>query len=165
MLSIMHISQQFVGVHALQDVSFTVNNGERLGLIGPNGSGKTTLFNVITGLYKPHQGQIKLSNKDITSLPPHAITQLGITRTFQNLRVFPQMTVFENIWVAQHSLESNPAREQKDHILEILDAVGLIQRNDELAENLPLAEQRRLELARAIIRKPQVLLLDEPAGA
>ena len=164
MLSIEHICKQFAGVQALQDISLTINTGERLGLIGPNGSGKTTLLNVITGLYKPTHGQIKLAEKNIAGLQPHTISQLGITRTFQNLRIFPQMTVLENIWVAQHSLKKISTRKQRDHILELLDGVDLLNRCEELAENLPLAEQRRLELARAIVRKPRILLLDEPAG-
>ena len=146
-----------------------------LGLIGPNGSGKTTLFNVITGVHAADAGRVVLRDADITRSTPAGIVRLGIARTFQNLRIFQRMSVRDNVWVAQHSLPgvgplgllsnlSAAERERRAEIDTLLDAVGLADRRDALAGSLPLPDQRRLELARALARSPALLLLDEPAG-
>ena len=146
-----------------------------VGLIGPNGSGKTTLFNVITGVHAADSGRVLLRDEDITRSTPAAVVRLGIARTFQNLRIFQRMSVRENVWVAQHSLpgvgpmallsnRSEAERARRAEVDGLLDAVGLADRRNVLAGSLPLPEQRRLELARALARSPALLLLDEPAG-
>ncbi|HEA65971.1 MAG TPA: ABC transporter ATP-binding protein [Desulfobacterales bacterium] len=173
-LKIDYLSQQFEAVKALIDVDLEVSPGEVLGLIGPNGSGKTTLLNVITGLYAPTQGEIFFKSQKINGLKTYQIIHLGISRTFQNLRIYGRMTVFNNIWGAQHSLSDRGIRRQflmsrnqkkdREKVNHLLDLVGLYERREWLAKQLPLPDQRRLELARALIRAPQLLLLDEPAG-
>jgi len=173
-LRIESLSRHFGAVQALVDVNLAITPGQVVGLIGPNGSGKTTLLNVITGVYGATRGQIYFQSRKIGGLSAFQIIQLGIARTFQNLRVYARMTVFDNVWGAQHSLSNGgigqqflTSRKQKkdrqeiDHMLEL---VGLYPRRQWLAKQLPLADQRRLELARALIRDPALLLLDEPAG-
>ncbi len=166
---------RFGGVEALSDLSVDIPEGAVFGLIGPNGSGKTTLFNVVTGLHAPTAGRVMLGARNIAGMKPHAIVRLGVSRTFQNLRIYERMTVFENVWAAQHGMpdvrltdllfsrggEEDRRREAVDRLLELTD---LGSRRDDLAKSLPLPEQRRLELARALARSPEVLLLDEPAG-
>ena len=175
MLSVEGLSRSFGGVVALAELDLRVAPGEVLGLIGPNGSGKTTLFNVLTGVYPVDQGTIRLHGEDITNLNPPAIVRRGVVRTFQNLRIYRRMTVFDNVWVAQHSLPgvgwreliiARPAAERarRAEVERLLEATGLADRAHLLAGELPLPEQRRLELARALVRAPDLLLLDEPAG-
>ena len=175
MLKVEGLSRTFGGVEALVGVDLDVADGEVLGLIGPNGSGKTTLFNVLTGVYPSHAGRILLRGEDITNRKPHEIIRRGVARTFQNLRIYQRMTVFENVWAAQHSLPGigraelfvsrrAPERARRDEVERLLDVTGLADRADLLAGGLPLPDQRRLELARALARAPDLLLLDEPAG-
>ena len=175
MLRIESLSRSFGGVAALEELNFVVGDGEVVGLIGPNGSGKTTLFNVITGVHAADSGRVFLRDEDITRRTPAGIVRRGIARTFQNLRIFQRMSVRENVWVAQHSLpdvgpmallsnRSAAERTRRAEVDGLLDAVGLADRRDALAGSLPLPEQRRLELARALVRSPALLLLDEPAG-
>ncbi|MDD9992064.1 MAG: ABC transporter ATP-binding protein [Rhodospirillales bacterium] len=175
MLRVEGLSRSFGGVAALEALDLTVADGEVVGLIGPNGSGKTTLFNVITGVHAADTGRVLLRDKDITKSTPAGIVRLGIARTFQNLRIFQRMSVRENVWVAQHSLpdvgpmallsnRSAAERARRAEVDRLLDAVGLADRRDALAGSLPLPDQRRLELARALVRSPSLLLLDEPAG-
>ena len=175
MLKVEGLSRMFGGVEALVGLDLQVHNGSVLGLIGPNGSGKTTLFNVLTGVYPADSGRIYLRGKDVTNLKPQQIIRHGVARTFQNLRLYHRMTVFDNVWVAQHSLPDvglrelilarrNPERVRREAVVAMLDVTGLADHADQLAGGLPLPQQRRLELARALIRSPDLLLLDEPAG-
>lgn len=175
MLKVEGLSRMFDGVEALVGLDLQVHNGSVLGLIGPNGSGKTTLFNVLTGVYPADSGRIYLRGKDVTNLKPQQIIRHGVARTFQNLRLYHRMTVFDNVWVAQHSLPDvglrelilarrNPERVRREAVVAMLDVTGLADHADQLAGGLPLPQQRRLELARALIRSPDLLLLDEPAG-
>ena len=175
MLRVEGLSHHFDGVEALVELNLRVAEGDVVGLIGPNGSGKTTLLNVITGVYKPTSGRIRFHDREISGLEPHEIITLGIARTFQNLRIYNRMTVSANVWVAQHSLPGVSLRElvlarpdkerrHREKIERLLELVGLAERRDTLAQNLTLQDQRRLELARALVRSPELLLLDEPAG-
>ncbi len=175
MLKADKVSRRFGGVEALTDLDLAVGSGEIIGLIGPNGSGKTTFFNVVTGVYPPTQGRIEIAGRDVTGQSPERIVRTGAARTFQNLRIYSRMTVFENVWVAQTGLPDmtlrdllfasrTRERERCDRVDYLLDRAGLADRRDVLAANLPLPDQRRLELARALVRDPALLLLDEPAG-
>ena len=172
MLRIEGLSRSFGGVAALEALDLAVADGEVVGLIGPNGSGKTTLFNAITGVHQADTGRVLLRDEDITRSTPARIVRLGIARTFQNLRIFQRMSVRENVWVAQHSLPgvgllsvgSAAERARRAEVDRLLEAVGLADRREVLAGSLPLPDQRRLELARALVRSPALLLLDEPAG-
>jgi branched-chain amino acid transport system ATP-binding protein len=160
MLRIEHLSQRFGGLEALSGVDFEVGEGEVFGLIGPNGSGKTTLFNVITGLYSASEGRVLLDGRDVTRLAPHKVARLGIARTFQTPRIYSRMTVLENVRAPlQIARRSGP-----DPVPELLVGAGLGSRAGMLAKNLPLPDQRRLELVRALAASPKVVLLDEPAG-
>jgi ABC-type branched-subunit amino acid transport system ATPase component len=173
-LELDNLTKHFGGVRAVDGVSLTVNVGEVLGLIGPNGSGKSTMVNLICGLFPLTAGRVIFKGQDISNLPPHERVSLGIARTFQNIRLFGQLTVWQNLWVAQNSSEQrkeNPlrrwfgggraAREETGHVLEFFD---LAHKRDELAGNLAFGEQRRLEFARAFAAKPALILLDEPAA-
>ncbi len=175
MLRIDGVSKNFGAVQALDRVGFEVPRGSVFGLIGPNGSGKTTLFNAITGIGPTSEGRIRYRDHDITDLKPHEIAKLGIARTFQNLKLFARMTVFDNVLGAQTSLPEVrfwqhivPSRtaeaERTGRVMALLEMVGLAHRRNDLAQELPLGDQRRLELARALAREPELLLLDEPAG-
>jgi len=169
MLRVEGLGHYFDGVEALAEIDLEIAEHDVVGLIGPNGSGKSTLLNMITGIYKPSAGQIRFRERIISGMVPHEIVSLGIARTFQNLRIYKRMTVADNIWAAQHSLPGVSLRDfrsgkQDDQIEQLIDVVGLGPRRDELAQTLPLADQRRLELARALVRSPDLLLLDEPAG-
>ena len=175
MLTIDRLSRSFGGVAALDALDLAVGEGEVVGLIGPNGSGKTTLFNVITGVHAADSGGVLLHGEDIAGDTPARIIRRGVARTFQNLRIFQRMSVLDNVWVAQHSLpevglmglltpRSGAERARRAQVEHLLDAVGLADRRDALAGSLPLPDQRRLELARALARSPSLLLLDEPAG-
>jgi branched-chain amino acid transport system ATP-binding protein len=175
LLQVENLTRRFGALEALADVSVTVDEGEVFGLIGPNGSGKTTFFNVITGIYPPSLGRILLDGQSIGGMPPHEVSRQGMARTFQNLRLVPQMSVFDNIWLAQHQrpgmtlldvLSIGGARERarRSEVEELMAKCGLADMRDSLASDLPLPDQRRLEIARALARKPRLLLLDEPAG-
>ena len=175
MLEIEHVSRSFGGVKALAKLDLSLDPGIVLGLIGPNGSGKTTLFNVLSGVYPADSGTIFLRCKNITNSMPQEIIRFGIARTFQNLRLYKRMTVFDNVWIAQHSLPDVTLRElilasrkkeksRRQQVQHLLEVTGLIDHSEQLAGGLPLPQQRRLELARALVRSPDLLLLDEPAG-
>ncbi len=177
-LQISQVSISFGGLQALQDVSFDISAGEIVGLIGPNGAGKTTLFNVVTGLYPAEAGQISFYGEDLLRYSPHKRSALGIARTFQNLELFKDMTVLENILVGMHvhlraQLWSVAGRfpwvrleEKEARVLgkQILAFVGLSEHQDRRAGNLAFGHQRLLEIARALAVRPKLLLLDEPAA-
>jgi branched-chain amino acid transport system ATP-binding protein len=173
-LDLQGLTKHFGGVRAVDGIDLTVSRGEIVGLIGPNGSGKSTIVNLICGLLPPTAGRVVFNGADISRLPPHARVTLGIARTFQNIRLFGQLTVWQNLWVAQNSGEqrsqnflprwlggSSGAWEEINRTLEFFD---LAYKRDELAANLAFGEQRRLEFARALAAKPALLLLDEPAA-
>ena len=172
------LRKEFGGLIAVNNVSFTVPRGKVISLIGPNGAGKTTFFNMLTGVYKPTGGSITFLGEDVTGKPPHAITQRGIGRTFQNIRLFQNMTALENVLVGMHArLRANlfnsilrtpgvkrEEKEARERALELLEFTGLRRKAQETAKNLPYGDQRRLEVARALATKPQLLLLDEPTA-
>jgi branched-chain amino acid transport system ATP-binding protein len=173
-LDLQGLTKHFGGVRAVDGIDLTVSRGEIVGLIGPNGSGKSTIVNLICGLLPPTAGRVVFNGADISRLPPHARVTLGIARTFQNIRLFGQLTVWQNLWVAQNSGEqrsqnflprwlggSSGTWEEINRTLEFFD---LAHKRDELAANLAFGEQRRLEFARALAAKPALLLLDEPAA-
>lgn len=164
MLEVEHVSRAFNGLRALSDVSLTVEAGELLGLIGPNGSGKSTLLNVISGIYPPDSGAITLLGTRIDTAPTHALAALGLARTFQTPRLYQRMTVRENLEAARHGTAAHRASTAATRADELLERAGLDGRADELATSLSLPEQRRLELIRAHVSDPKLVLLDEPAG-
>jgi len=157
LLSAEHVTRRFGGVVAVDDVSLAVESGQIAGLIGPNGAGKTTLFNLITRLYRPDAGEISFDGESLLRTPPHRIVRRGIARTFQNVELFPTMTVLENVLVGSHARGRRPARE-------LLDELGLGEVAHRPAAGLPFGTMKRLELARALASGPRLLLLDEPAG-
>jgi ABC-type branched-subunit amino acid transport system ATPase component len=174
-LELRRAARHFGGVRAVDGLDLKVNEGEIFGLIGPNGSGKSTAVNVITGLFPLTAGEIRFEARSIDGLPTHRRLQLGIARTFQNIRLFGQLTVWQNLWVAQNSPQDRARRgflarwlggqkDVRDEIGDLLEFSGLGARQDELASNLSFGEQRRLELARALATRPRLLLLDEPAA-
>ena len=164
-LSIEGLTRNFGGLRALDDVSFDVPRGSIFALIGPNGSGKTTLFNVVTGALAPTTGTIRFQGEVISGVKTHEIVRRGIGRTFQNIRLFTRMSVFQNVWVAARpSRDGNGGRTERQRVDELLELTGLAARRHELVENLNFGEQRRLELARALATEPTLLLLDEPAA-
>ena len=177
-LDALAVTKIFGGIAALDRVDLSVREGEILGLIGPNGAGKTTFFNVLSGLYKPERGEILFRGRAIHGLAPHEIAAAGIARTFQNIRLFPNMTAMENVMVARHCRTRSEffstifltprfrAQEQEvqRRAREYLDIVGLLDRGNALAKNLPYGDQRKLEIARALAVEPQLLLLDEPTA-
>jgi branched-chain amino acid transport system ATP-binding protein len=172
------LRKEFGGLVAVNNVDFTVPRGKVISLIGPNGAGKTTFFNMLTGVYKPTAGRVTLLGEDVTGKPPHAITARGVGRTFQNIRLFQNMTALENVMVGMHSrMHANlfnsilrtpkVKREEKqvrERGLELLEYTGLRRKAGEIARNLPYGDQRRLEVARALATEPQLLLLDEPTA-
>ena len=178
MLECNHTTICFGGLTAVNDLNLCVKDGEIVGLIGPNGAGKTTAFNMITGVYKPTSGNITWDGTDITKLKPHQITKLGLARTFQNIRLFSEMNVLENVMVAENlranfnlfesvlHLPGYCRRERfaKEDALSLLHQVGLEEHAYDSATSLPYGEQRRLEIVRALATKPKLLLLDEPAA-
>jgi branched-chain amino acid transport system ATP-binding protein len=178
LLETKNLTKHFGGLKALDGVDMRVERERIVSIIGPNGAGKTTFFNCITGMYQPTKGTIGFLDRDVTSMPPHEITALGIARTFQNIRLFRGMTCVENVMVAGHCRTFagvigalfRPAkviREERDtgyRSIDILKFVGLEDRQDALAANLSYGEQRRLEIARALGTEPHLLLLDEPAA-
>jgi branched-chain amino acid transport system ATP-binding protein len=157
------VSKNFGGLSAVTNVDFYVNQGEILGLIGPNGAGKTTLFNLITGALAARSGEIKFNDKSISRLRPHEICRHGIARTFQSVKIFGDMTVLEHVLLASNFGGAGriPAKDIKKEALEILDFVGLSGMENVRAHDLTLPRQKRLEVARALATKPQVLMLDE----
>ncbi|MGQ9510928.1 MAG: ABC transporter ATP-binding protein [Thermaceae bacterium] len=177
-LEVQGVTKRFGGLVAVNNVSLSVNQGEIFSIIGPNGAGKTTLFNLLTGIYPPDEGQIFLFGKNITGFPPDKVAQAGVGRTFQNIRLFGGMTVLENVLVGRHihthvpyfhallrtALARREERKAKEEAMALLAYMGLEERANELAKNLPYGEQRRLEIARALALKPRLLLLDEPAA-
>jgi branched-chain amino acid transport system ATP-binding protein len=178
LLAVSDVTKRFGGLNALSSVSLSVQPGEIFGLIGPNGAGKTTLFNCIAGLYHPTSGSIDLDGAPIAGLKPHAVAALGLARTFQNVRLFANMSVVENVMVGRHVrsragvlgavLRGPRARAEeraiRERSMELLDRVGLADRADQLARHLPYGDQRRLEIARALATEPRLLALDEPAA-
>jgi len=172
------VSVYFGGVAALADLSMTIDKGEILGVIGPNGSGKTTFINVLTKMYVANEGTIDFKGERIDHLPPHQITDKGIARTFQNLRIFKNLSVLDNVIIGAHrhirtnffSLFLRPGhhlseeRKARRQAMELLELMGLSRKVHELAKNLPYGEQRRLEMARALATEPDLLLLDEPTA-
>jgi len=172
------VRKEFGGLVAVNDVDFEVPRGKVVSLIGPNGAGKTTFFNMLTGVYKPTGGRIVFDGVDVSDKPPHAITALGVGRTFQNIRLFQHMTSLENVLVGMHcrmrggifgSILRTPRvrreeRDARERARELLRFSGLRGRDNEMARNLPYGDQRRLEVARALATDPKLLLLDEPTA-
>lgn len=183
-LDVSHLTMDFGGLRALDDVSLTIERGEIMALIGPNGAGKTTFFNCITGIYTPTAGDIVIQKPDggkrepINGLKPNQVTERGMARTFQNIRLFPNMTVLENVMIGRHCRthagiagailrDPRTRREEQDVVdysYTILEKIGLADHVNDLAKNLPYGAQRRLEIARALATEPFLLLLDEPAA-
>ena len=158
LLSLEHVTRRFGGVVAVDDVSLAVERGQIAGLIGPNGAGKTTLFNLITRLYRPDSGEIAFEGRSLLRTPPHRVVRRGIARTFQNVELFPTMTVLENVLVGAH------ARRGDSDPVDLLDELGLAAVAQRRAAELPFGTMKRVELARALASAPRLLLLDEPAG-
>ncbi|HEY7601326.1 MAG TPA: ABC transporter ATP-binding protein [Methylomirabilota bacterium] len=177
-LEVRDLSVHFGGIRAVSGASLAVREGEIRSIIGPNGAGKTTIFNAVTGLCRPTAGDVRLRGRPISKLSPHARARLGVARTFQNIRLFRDLTVGENVRVARYgraragllgALFRTPAfRRERDEahrsVRALLDGVGLRGRGNELARGLPYGDQKRVELARALAAEPSVLLLDEPAA-
>jgi len=177
-LVVKDITKRFGGLVAIDQVSLEVSRGQIFSVIGPNGAGKTSLFNVLTGVYQPDAGSIHWEGKRISHLAPEWIARRGVARTFQNIRLFGAMTVYENILVAQHChytynvfdamLRSRRFHRQErrstNKVIDLLDYFGFRERAEELARNLPYGDQRKLEIARALALEPRLLLLDEPAA-
>ena len=177
-LSMRGVSKRFGGLQALSNVSLTIERGDIYGVIGPNGAGKTTLFNVLTGLYQPDEGEFDFDGEPLRVEKPHQVAARGIARTFQNIRLFHNMTALENVMVGRHVrtragvfgaiLRGAKTRAEEASIatraLQLLEYVGLKHRRDFLAKNLPYGDQRRLEIARAMATDPLLLALDEPAA-
>jgi branched-chain amino acid transport system ATP-binding protein len=173
-----NVRKEFGGLVAVNDVDLTIPERSIVSLIGPNGAGKTTLFNMLTGVYKPTAGRIEFAGENVTGKPPHAITERGIGRTFQNIRLFQTMTARENVMVGMHSrlkggivrsVIRTPALKKEEEranarARELLEFSGLRGRDEEYARNLSYGDQRRLEVARALATEPKLLLLDEPTA-
>ena len=175
MLELKNLSKNFGGVRAVDKLTATREKGEIFGLIGPNGSGKSTIVNLICGVFSASEGAILLNGKDLGTMPPHRRLRAGIARTFQNIRLFGELTVWQNLWVARNSIEDvarqgflsrwfGSTKRVREEIDEMLEFADLADKGEELAGNLAFGEQRRLELARALATKPRMLLLDEPAA-
>lgn len=177
-LEVKNLSIQFGGLHAVDNFNIQINQGELYGLIGPNGAGKTTVFNLLTGVYKPTEGIIKLDGVDITGKNPIEINKAGVARTFQNIRLFKDMTVLDNVKAGLHNNYKYSTftgvfrlpkyfkveKQMNEKAMELLKVFGLDAFADYLAGNLPYGEQRKLEIARALATEPKLLLLDEPAA-
>lgn len=177
-LEVKNLSKHFGGLTAVNGVSFEVNKGEIISIIGPNGAGKTTLFNMLTGVYTVTEGEIILNGNNIHNKDPQEIVEAGIARTFQNIRLFPNLRVIENVLLGMHTNTNynfvdllfrskkfkNIEVEKHERAIEILDSIGLKDKIDSYASNLPYGDQRKLEIARAIATNAQILLLDEPAA-
>lgn len=177
-LKVNNISIIFGGLVAVEDFSIEIKEGELVGLIGPNGAGKTTVFNMLTGVYFPTSGTVELRGQDVTKMQPHNRVKIGISRTFQNIRLFKKMTVLENVKVSSNvhmnygifkaifKTKKYWVQEEKatKEAMEILEVLGLAEYANELAQNLPYGKQRKLEIARALASHPAILCLDEPAA-
>jgi branched-chain amino acid transport system ATP-binding protein len=177
-LEAVQVRKEFGGLIAVNDVDFVIPRGKIVSLIGPNGAGKTTFFNILTGVYKPTAGGVFFDGKAISGLPPHEVTTLGMARTFQNIRLFHNMTALENVLVARHSrirggvLRSifrtpglkKEEQEAHERAHDLLEFSGLRRKDDDYAKNLAYGDQRRLEVARALATEPRLLLLDEPTA-
>jgi branched-chain amino acid transport system ATP-binding protein len=177
-LAVNNLTKAFGGLKAVSGVNLEINQRELVGLIGPNGAGKTTIFNLLTGVYDPTEGEIVFVGKNTRNKKPFEVNQMGMARTFQNIRLFSDMTVLENVMVAYHSHAKHSVlssifrlpsffkgeEEMKVKAIEFLKIFKLDDKKDEVAKNLPYGEQRRLEIARALAAQPQLLLLDEPAA-
>jgi branched-chain amino acid transport system ATP-binding protein len=177
-LTVEQVTKQFGGLMALSNINFTVNPGEIVGVIGPNGAGKTTLFNLITGVLTPSSGEILYQKQSLVGLKPHKITELGIARTFQNIRLFGNLTALDNVLVGAHCRtqaglwqgiwrtrsQQQEERNTREIARELLNLVGIGDDESSLAAALPYGKQRRLEIARALASQPDLLLLDEPAA-
>jgi len=178
MLEVRSLTQRFGGITALEDISFAVAKGEITGVIGPNGAGKTTLFNIVTGLYTQTAGAVLLAGKDISNLPPERLAPLGLVRTFQNIELFGNMTVLENVMLGLHTRSScgilacmgkmpwhlREERLIREQAYEWLDFCGISALAEQKASNLPFGRGRFLEIARAMAVKPSIMLMDEPAA-
>jgi branched-chain amino acid transport system ATP-binding protein len=178
LLETQRLRKEFGGLVAVDDVDFTVPEGAIVSLIGPNGAGKTTFFNMLTGVYKPTAGRVIFNGEDMTRKPPHAFTQRGIGRTFQNIRLFQNMTALENVLVGMHvRMKGNlfeailrtprvrhEEREARVRARELLEFSGLRRKDNQYGRNLSYGDQRRLEVARALATQPKLLLLDEPTA-
>ncbi len=178
LLELKNVTIKFGGITALNEVNFHVNKGEICALIGPNGAGKTTVFNVVTGVYPITSGEMLFKGENLSGKKRHQVTKMGLARTFQNVRLFGDMTALENVITATdvhkktglvRSLLGTPQnrreeKESRQRAQELLDFMGIGHRSDQLAKNLPYGDQRRLEIARALGTEPQLLLLDEPAA-
>jgi branched-chain amino acid transport system ATP-binding protein len=178
LLDVAGASKRFGGLQALEDVSFSIAPREIYGLIGPNGAGKTTLFNLLTGVYRPNAGSFRFDGGDITGLAPHEIAAAGIARTFQNIRLFANLSALENVMIGRHVRtragvigavlrNRRTLAEERDILsraLALLDYVGIRPRANDRAGSLPYGDQRRLEIARALATEPRLLALDEPAA-
>jgi branched-chain amino acid transport system ATP-binding protein len=178
LLDIRHLSISFGGLRAVHDLNVKLNGGELLGLIGPNGAGKTTVFNLVSGFYQPTEGEILVQGKNTAGMATHKITALGIARTFQNIRLWNDLSVFDNLCIAQHhrlgyglvdAILHNKRYRENERLTykaseELLEMLGLHHYADELPKNLPYGLQRRVEIGRALAVRPQLLLLDEPAA-
>ena len=178
LLALHHLTKTFGGLTAVKDVSFTVHQGAVVGLIGPNGAGKTTVFNLITGQYRPDQGEMSFAGVRLNDLRTHRIIALGIARTFQNIRLFQQLTVLENVLAGCHyrmhggildamlhlPVQQREEQAAMEQALRELEFVGLDRQASTVAKNLAYGDQRRLEIARALATQPRLLILDEPAG-
>ncbi|MDR2710035.1 MAG: ABC transporter ATP-binding protein [Burkholderiales bacterium] len=178
LLNIFSLTQRFGGLQALSDFSFQMEEYELVGLIGPNGAGKTTVFNIVSGFYKPTEGSVVFDRKRLNGLKPHQITALGMARTFQNIRLWNNMTVLDNLRLAGYAwlgygfwnailrmkryIQSE--KDIENHAREVLEIMELSDYAEEFPRNLPYGLQRRVELARALVSKPRLLLLDEPAA-
>lgn len=177
-LTVKNVTKRFGGLTAVKSIDMTVEKGSITAVIGPNGAGKTTFFNMITGVYQPDEGEILLDSQSLVGLKPHSISRAGIARTFQNIRLFNNITVLENVMVGEHThLKSTfvgvlldlprvkkEEKEAQREAYRLLKYVGLGDFLNEEAQNLPYGAQRRLEIARALAAKPKILLLDEPAA-
>lgn len=178
LLKVENVGIQFGGLKAVQGLNLELFQGELIGLIGPNGAGKTTSFNMLTGVYKPTEGEILFDGKRTNNMSPHQVTKSGVSRTFQNIRLFKELSVLDNVKVANHSLAKHSIfssvfrlpsffsgeAKMEEVSIEFLKIFGLDKYKDELAKNLPYGMQRRLEIARALAAGPKLLLLDEPAA-
>ncbi|MDE3840022.1 high-affinity branched-chain amino acid ABC transporter ATP-binding protein LivG [Bacillus methanolicus] len=178
LLKVQNAGIQFGGLKAVSDVNIEIEKGKLVGLIGPNGAGKTTFFNLLTGVYVPTEGGIYLNGEKLNGLPPYKITRKGISRTFQNIRLFSELSVLDNVKIAYHSLAKHSIlssifrlpshfsgeKEMEEKAIEFLKIFNLESYKYEKAKNLPYGQQRRLEIARALAAHPKLLLLDEPAA-
>ena len=178
LLKVTNLAKSFGGLRAVSSFNIAIEPGELVGLIGPNGAGKTTAFNLLTGVYDPSEGEIEFDGKSVVGLKPYQITQRGVARTFQNIRLFSELSVLDNVKIAYHFhvkyglfetvfrlgryFGEEEALDKK--ALGFLEIFQLAHRKDEIAKNLPYGEQRRLEIARALAAQPKLLLLDEPAA-